>query len=139
MLGVLLGGCALVDQRSFNRSAGRTPVPRVPARGEHGPAPVPPLFVVQTGVPDREWQPGLRDAVGEALARKRNVLFTVQSVVPLASSPDRQAAALRAASTQQGIPVADAIVADGANPGQVEMQAASEPGLRQAEVRITVR
>lgn len=136
---VILGGCALVDQRSFDRRAGRAPVPHAPERVAHGPAPVPPLFVVQVGAPEEEWRPGLRQAVAEALARKPNVLFTVQSVVPLASSPSGQAAAIRTAGLEQGVPVADAIVADGARPSQVEMQAASDPGLQRPEVRIAVR
>jgi hypothetical protein len=136
----LLCGCKLVDQRTFDRTAGRPPMPRVPAAPvARGPAPIPPLFVVHAGLPDEAWQPDLRGAVNEALARKPNALFTVESVVPVARSPAAQAAALQAAATQAGRPVADALGADGARPGQIEMSAAVDPAVKTPEVRIFVR
>ena len=135
---VLLAGCKLVDQRTFDRDAGRAPVPHAPPPPPAGPAPIPPLFVVHSGQMPEDWQPGLREAVREALARKPNVLFTVQSVAPASPSPDAQAAALQAAVLQAGRPVADAVGADGARPAQIEMSAAADPAVRAAEVRIYV-
>jgi len=128
----------LVDQRTFDRSAGRKPVPHLPPAAAAGPGPTPPLFVVHAGQADEEWQPALRQAVGDALARKPNVLFTVESVVPMASSPAAQAASLRAATAEAGRPVADAITADGAQPVQVEMTAASVASATAPEVRVYV-
>lgn len=135
---LLLSGCMLVDQRTFDRSAGRKPVPHAPAAVASGPGPVPPLFVVHAGQADEDWRPALRQAVGDALARKPNVLFTVESVVPVAPSPTAQAASLRAATADAGRPVADAITADGAQPVQVEMTAASETSVTAPEVRVYV-
>ena len=143
---VLLTGCKLVDQRSFDHTAGRAPVPKLPpapTQVAHA-APTPPLFVVPAGQPDQDWQPDLRQAVAEALARKPNVLFTVESVAPApppsssSSSPAAQAASMRAAATLDGLPVAQAIAADGAQPAQVEMTALADPAARAPEVRVYV-
>ena len=133
---VLLAGCKLVDQRTFDHDAGRKPVPHAPAAVAAGPPPVPPLFVVR---PATEWQGPLRAAVREALARKPNVLFTVDSVVPTDDVPARQAAAMQDTVLQLGRPVADAIAADGARPDQIELAASSDPRVHQPQVRIDVR
>ena len=134
----LLCGCKLIDQRTFDRNAGRAPVPHVHAPVGHGPAPIPPLFVVHAGEPAGDWQPDLRAAVAEALARKPNALFTVESVVPPAPSPAAQAASLQASVTLRGRPVADAITRDGAEPSQVEMTATADPAVKAPEVRVYV-
>ena len=134
----LTAGCDLVDQRSFDRSAGRAPVPRAPPAVVSTFRPIPPLFVVRSGRPEPDWQPELRRAVAQALSRKPNVLFTVESVAPVASTPAAQAASLRAAVALQGRPVADAIGADGARPAQVELTASSDAATRAPEVRVYV-
>ncbi len=133
---VLPAGCDLVDQRSFDRSAGRAPVPRAPPPVVSTVRPVPPLFVVRSGRPQQDWQPDLRRAVAQALSRKPNVLFTVESVAAAAASPAAQAASLRAAVAMLGHPVADAIVADGAGSAQVELTALSDPAARLPEARL---
>ena len=135
----MLAGCKLVDQRSFDHAAGRAPVPPFHAQATHAQAPIPPLFVVHADVPEQDWRPDLERAVAEALARKASVLFTVESVAPAASSPAAQAAAMRAAISLDGRPVAEAIAADGAQPAQVEMTAISDPAARGPEVRVYVR
>jgi hypothetical protein len=134
-----LSGCKLIDQRTFDRNADRVPVSHLHLPVAQGPAPIPPLFVVHGGGSDEDWQPDLRAAVAEALARKPNALFTVQSVVPPASSPAAQAAALQTATAGIGRSVADALDADGARPAQIEMSAASDPAVKTPEVRIFVR
>ncbi len=134
----LAAGCDLIDQRSFDRNAGRAPVPRAPPPVVSAVRPIPPLFVVRSDRPQQEWQPELRLAVAQALSRKRNVLFTVESVVPVASSPAAQAASLRTAVALQGRPVADAITADGAQPAQLELAALSDPAVHAPEVRVYV-
>ncbi|WP_428392472.1 hypothetical protein [Lichenicoccus sp.] len=133
---VLLAGCKLVDQRTFDHDAGRKPVPHAPAAVASGPPPVPPLFVVR---PAADWRGPLREAVREALARKPNVLFTVDSVVPTDVSPARQTAAMQTTVMQLGRPVADAIAADGARPDQIELAASSDRTVHQPQVRIDVR
>ena len=133
---VLLAGCKLVDQRTFDHDAGRTPVPPAPASVASGPPLVPPLFVVRSA---SDWRGPLREAVREALARKPNVLFTVDSVVPSDASSTHQAAAMQNTVMQLGRPVADAIAADGARPEQIELAASSDPKVHQPQVRIDVR
>ena len=134
----LAAGCDLVDQRSFDRSAGRAPVPRAAPPVVSTVRPIPPLFVVRSGRPEQDWQPELRRAVAQALSRKPNVLFTVESVAPVAPTPAAQAASLRAAAALQGRPVADAITADGAPSAQVELTALSDPAVKMPEVRVYV-
>ena len=138
LLACSLAGCKLVDQRSFDRSAGRAPVPPAQQQVARASAPVPPLIVVHAGQVDEDWQPDLRQAVAEALARKPNVLFTVESVAPAASSPAAQAALMRSATISGGLPVAQAIATDGAQPAQVEMTAMSDPAAQASEVRVYV-
>lgn len=134
-----LCGCKLIDQRTFDRNADRPPVPHVHAPIARAVATTPPLFVVHSGQPDDEWQPNLRGAVSEALARKPNALFTVQSVVPVAASPAAEAAALQGATAGIGRSVADALGVDGAPPAQIQMSAATDPAIKSPEVRIFVR
>nr|WP_321983731.1 hypothetical protein [uncultured Lichenicoccus sp.] len=137
----LLGGCKLVDQRTFDRNAGRKPVAHVPVVAVAGPAPVPPLLVVPTREAPEDWQPRLAAAVHAALARKPNVLFTVQSIARVEPGADAQtqATALRAVIDSQGRAVAQAITGDGASSLQVEMSASADPAARDAEVRVFVR
>ncbi len=137
----LLGGCKLVDQRTFDRNAGRKPVAHAPVVAKAGPPPVPPLLVVPTREPPEDWQPRLNAAVHEALARKPNVLFTVQSVARAEPGSDAQAqaTALRAVIDSEGRAVAQAITADGASAVQVEMSALVDPAAKDAEVRVFVR
>ena len=137
----LLGGCKLVDQRTFDKNAGRKPVAHVPAVARGAPPPGPPVGGVPTREAPEDWQPRLDAAVREALARKPNVLFTVQSVARPAPGTDAaaQAAALRAVIDSQGRAVAQAITADGASALQVEMSAIADPAATAAEVRVFVR
>ncbi|WP_428376253.1 hypothetical protein [Lichenicoccus sp.] len=137
----LLGGCKLVDQRTFDRNAGRKPVAHAPAVAKAGPPPVPPLLVVPTRQAPDDWQPRLSAAVHEALARKPNVLFTVQSIARAEPGADAQAqaTALRAVIDSEGRAVAQAITADGASALQVEMSAFADPAAKDAEVRVFVR
>jgi hypothetical protein len=134
---VLLAGCKLVDQRTFDRNAGRPPVPPPPPAAS-GPEPIPPLYVVHAGLPPEDWKPDLRDAARDALARKPNVLFTVESVAPPSPSPAAQAASLQATTAELGRPVAEALAGDGAPRAQIEMTAAIDPRASAPEVRIYV-
>ena len=136
--GATLTGCALLDQRSFDRHAGRAPVPPAPPPGAPAPR-APALFVVDADADAADWRPGLRDAVRAAIARKPNVLFTVQNTVPATASPATQAASMQALAATLGQQMAAAIVADGADPDQVQLAAAAEPGLHAPQVRVTVR
>ena len=132
----VLAGCHLIDQRSFDRSAGRKPLPpAVPVAA--APAPVPPLLVVRYDTPAPQYRAALATAVDAARRRKPDVLFSVIVLVPPTGTPAEQVEAAEAARSS-GRDVAAAIVADGADIGQVELSARAEPGLAVREVRVYV-
>jgi len=127
--------CHLIDQRSFDKTAGMKPVPPVPPPGKFvGPHP---LITITYTTPDPYYASELTVAVKRALAVKPNVLFTVQAYVPLAATVDAQASALQAAAAA-GREIGDAIIADGADPGQIELTAGADPSLHVQQVRVFV-
>lgn len=128
-------GCHLVDQRDFDAKAGQKPEgPKVNATPFHGP---PALVTIRFDTPDPDYDAVLAEGVHRAMARKPDVLFTVLTLVPLAANPDAQLAAETAAAAS-GRSIAASIVADGAEPGQVEQAVRSEPNLKLKEVRVLV-
>jgi hypothetical protein len=132
---LMLAGCHLLDQRDFNKNAGRKPQPP-PGKSFtfSGPAP---LVTITYTTPDPDYAPELAVAVKRALSLKSNVLFTVQALVPLAATPDGQAAALRAAAAS-GREIGEAIIADGADPGQIELAVGGEPGVHTQQIQVFV-
>jgi hypothetical protein len=134
---LLLGvaACHLVDQRDFNSNAGKPPVPKAAAT----PAPLGPGALLTIGYAngDPAYAQALAAAVTRALTAKPNVLFTVQALVPLAGDADAQAAALQAASGTAR-EVAEAIVTNGADQGQIELAVRADPGVKAKEVRVFV-
>lgn len=135
---LLLAGCKLVDQRTFEADADRKPVPHAPPV-RPGPPPAAPLAAVRFGAPPETWQPGLSEIVRLALARKPEALFQVRTVVPAQGTPQAQAAALADVGRGNGRLVAQTIVDAGASSSQVEMTAMSDASVTQPEVRVTVK
>ncbi len=136
VLPLCLAGCYLVDQRTFDAKAGRKPVPPVVA-GPPGHA-APALVTIRYTTPDPEYQDVLASAVHRALARKPDALFSVTTMVPPAENADQAADAAQAAAAS-GREVAQAIVADGASPGQVEQLVNLDPLLSVREVVVKVQ
>ena len=132
---VLLTGCHLVDQRDFDRHAGDRPV--APVKPGHAAPPVPALVTIRYDTPNPPYQEALAFAVQRALSRKRDVLFTVTSLVPPSGDPNAQVAAEGAAASS-GRDVAAAIVADGADTGQVEQAVRQDSQVKVREVRVEV-
>lgn len=130
-----IAGCRLIDQRSFNPAAPGS----FTMRSANGPdvPPVPALITIRYSEPEPDYQAALKVAVDAARERKPDVLFHVETVIPATGSPDEQVQAARLASTS-GREVADAIVADGADIGQVELAASADPGVKGREVRVYV-
>ena len=126
-LAALLSGCHLVDQRDFAANAGYPPAP--PA-ARPGPAAPPALVRIRYTTPEPQYREALASVVARALARKRDVLFTVMSLVPADSSPADAAAS--------GREVAQAIVDDGAEPGQVEQAVKLDGSASVKEVLVNV-
>jgi hypothetical protein len=130
-----LTGCHLVDQRTFDRHAGAKPQP--PAAkvvATHGPQP---LLTITYDNPDPDYARPLANAVQRALAVKPDVLFTVQILVPPSGPPDAQARAEIAAAAT-GREIEEAMVADGADQGQIEMAVKGDASVKTKDVRIYV-
>ncbi len=127
-------GCHLVDQRDFDASAGRKPVPRP---GKPGPPPTPSLVTIRYTTPEPQYREAVASLVERALARKRDVLFTVTTLVPLGGDPAVQADQAAAAASS-GREVAQAIVDDGAEPGQVEQTVRIDTSVAVKEIHIDV-
>jgi len=135
---LMAGGCALVDQRTFDASAGRPPVPHYPP-AKPGPPPVAPFLQIMAGTPETDWRPVVARSVRVALSRKPDVLFIVTAISPVQGSPERQVKALGDLAEGDGRVVADAIIAAGAAPLQVQMMAEANPGDGAARVRVDAR
>jgi hypothetical protein len=132
---LLLTGCHLVDQRDFDRHAGTKPQPP-PGKAVAARGPEPLLHIVYDN-PDPDYARPLAAAVQRAMAVKPDVLFTVQTLVPLAGTPDEQAQ-VQIAAAAAGREIAEAMVADGADQGQIEMAVKGDAGVKTKEVRIFV-
>jgi hypothetical protein len=134
-LALSLPACHLVDQRDFDANAGRKPVPKLAA------APpahvVPALVTILYTTPDPVYRDALTDAVRRALARKPDVLFSVNAMIPPAGGPDAVAEA-EAEAAASGREVAQTIVDAGAQPGQVEQVVGvdASASLREVIVRV---
>ena len=136
-LAFAVGGCKLVDQRTFDRTADRPPVPVAPPAPHVAGGPDA-LVSFPVSAPIDEWAGVLRTAVELARSRKPDVLFQVRTLVPPSGDPDAEASAL-AASLPAARAAADVIVDDGVPRAQVELSAGTAPGLHAPAIRIFVR
>ena len=100
-------------------------------------APTPPLLTIRYDVPSPDYASALRVVVRQAMARKPDVLFEVVTLVPATGTPAQQVAAAQAANAN-GRAVAQGIVTDGADVGQLEMAARADPAVTTREVRVYV-
>ncbi|ATU73585.1 hypothetical protein CFR78_06140 [Komagataeibacter rhaeticus] len=117
----VLGGCALVSQKTFNRHAGDPPrlpqAPPPPVPGMDRPA----LVTIVAGTPQSQWRPAVMAAVTDALARKPNALFTI--VVNVPDRADGTPGDLSGVVAASGQPVLQAVMDAGAGGSQTEMDA----------------
>lgn len=134
----LLAGCQLIDQRTFNPQAGKPPRPYIPP-APPAPKPKPPFLQIEGGTPEAEYGPAVDKAVKAALARKENVLFIVQLLVPLQNDPAAQAKAMTEATQSDLQPVAHRINTAGAQPIQIEMHAVADGSVTHPVIRVDVR
>ena len=131
-----LTACYLVDQRTFDAKAGTKPVLPVVAGP---PAPVlPALVTIRYTTPNPAYHDVLETAVHKALARKPDALFSVATLIPPPGNADQTADA-EAAAAASGREVAQAIVADGAQPGQVEQLVSVNATIPVREVIVKVQ
>lgn len=133
-----LGGCKLLDQRSFDPDAGKPPKPVLPP-APPAPKPRPPFLEIRSGTPEEQYGPVVDNAVKVALARKENALFVVQLLAPTDPDPAVQARDLTVLTRTELQPVARRIIAAGAQPIQVEMHANADPSVTHPVIRVDVR
>ena len=134
LLPPLLAGCHLIDQRDFNPQAGMPPKAPPAAALPAGPGA---LLTMDYGAGEPDYAASLAQAVSRAMGVKPGVLFTVQTLVPPLPSPAAQETALRAAAAT-GREVAEAIVSDGADEGQIELAVRADPAVAAKQVRVFV-
>lgn len=134
----LLAGCKLIDQRTFNPQASKPPRPYIPP-APPAPKPKPPFLQIEDGTPEAEYGPAVDRAVKAALARKENVLFIVQLLVPMQTDPTAQAKAMTEATQTDLEPVARRISMAGAQPIQIEMHAIADGSVKHPVVRVDLR
>jgi hypothetical protein len=130
MAALLLGGCTLVDQRTFQR----TPAP---AADEIARASLPPLplLVIRFDQVDTDYGPALSAVVEAAQSHKPDTVFDVLTPIPTKASrevQDRYTAQGAADATD----VANALAADGVLPDRIHLGLRGDPGTPPREVRI---
>ncbi len=131
---LLLSGCALVDQRTFNPQAGLpAKPPPVP-----GPPPILPLVTVDFARPNPDYAASLRQAVLDAVARKPTVQFDVVTVVPAIGTTAEQATAATGL-TPDAREVARFISREGVDDERIHLLARADAGVATRQVQVFVR
>lgn len=130
LVGALASGCTLIDQRTFDASAGQPPL--APKLAPPAPPSAAPPALVVIGPDETGYAVPLARAVAQARARKPDVVFDVVEIQP----PDA------AASAQLGAKAADvarAIAQAGVPEARIRLVARPDPLARAGEVRVFVR
>lgn len=121
---LLIGGCTLIDQRTFNAAAGVAPViPVAPPPLVAAPIDPRALFTLRPpALLDDAGVRALQSVIRQAVARKPSVAFSVVAIVPTT-----------AADTAQSTAVLRTVIAAGVPPARVRLRA--ETGTP-AETRV---
>jgi len=131
---ILLAGCTLVDQRTF-QSAAPAPGATEVARAR---APLLPLVSIRMDQADQDYRPLLAEAVQAAQQRKPDVTFDVLALVPVLAEPaERDRRVAEGARDAQA--VAGAMGAAGVASTQLRLGLRGDAGNPAREVRIYVR
>ena len=131
---LLLAGCTLIDQRTFDAHAGELAKPPAVA----GPPAAQPLVTVDFAHPSPDYTAALQQAVAEATSRKPDVQFDVVTVVPATGTTAQQAAAA-AGLTPDAREIARAINDDGVADDRIHLSARAEGGAESRQVQVFVR
>jgi hypothetical protein len=136
---ILLGGCRLIDQRTFQR-AGAAPTPAELQRSATLAAAraARPLIRIAPGQLDHDWRPDLLTAVRDALLRDPNAAFDIITPIPTARGPDAQRAAVLQGSADARA-VADVIQADGVDAQRLHIGARGDAGTPGRVVMVFLR
>lgn len=137
---LLLAGCRLVDQRTFER-AGFYPGATQLQRADYAQRalPPPPLVTIRFGgQPDSGWQTVLVEAAREARGRKSDVSFDLVTPIPTTASLAVQDAAQRTGAADAQA-VAMVLEGDGVSPDQIRLGARGDAGQPPREIEVYVR
>ncbi|OUI98761.1 hypothetical protein [Acetobacter cibinongensis] len=132
-----LGGCKLVDQKTFNPQAGKAPQPYIPPAPVV--APIPPLIELIGGTPAHEWEGPVDQMTRKALARKPAILFVVKCLVPASGNSELDQLTLVQLVQGDGQAVAQAITHAGAPLQQVEITAMPDSTVTKPLIRVYVQ
>ncbi|MBI0074673.1 hypothetical protein H3T59_03395 [Commensalibacter sp. M0357] len=135
----LLSSCKLVDQRTFNPSAGRRPAPYIPPPPPPPPPPPAPPIEIVEGTPQDQWEKPLTNLVKDALLRKADALFVITSVTPISSDPVMQQEQMTNIAAQEGRAIANEIIRAGAKAEQIQMNAKADGGVKKNVVQVTIQ
>jgi hypothetical protein len=137
LLALLLAGCKLVDQRTFDSHAGTPPVvakpPVAAAQPDRALDGLALLLTIRLGQ-DTGYDQIIQQATAAVLARKRDAQFTVLTAVPPGTAEPQ---AVAGAAPEAGR-VAGVIEQRGVAPSRVRLEARAEPNLTAPELRIYV-
>jgi hypothetical protein len=128
---LLLAGCKLVDQRTFE------PTPTAPTAASLKRPDLPrlPLLTISFAIPDADWQPSVHEAVHTAEDHKPGVRFAVVTPVPTSASREVQDT-----FTKQGrddaTMVAEEIEASGVPPERITIGLRGDSGSPARQVQI---
>ena len=139
LLAMLLLGCRLVDQRTFEQ-AGLYPGAAQLQRADFAlkALPPPPLATIRFGAGDTGWQPALIAASREARARKPNVVFDIVTPIPIHASLDIQDQAQKSGA-KDAAAVAEVLQADGVSADQIRIGSRGDSGQPPREIEVYVR
>lgn len=132
-----LSACKLVDQRSFNPSAGRRPTPYIPPPPPP-PPPAPPIEIVE-GTSQDQWGKPLTNLVKDALSRKTDALFVITSVTPVLPDPIAQQEQMNKLAANEGKAIANEIVKAGAKVEQIQMTAKADRNVKKNVIQVTIQ
>jgi hypothetical protein len=130
----LLGGCTLVDQRTFQR-AGETPRDADLARATLPPLP---LLTIPFSSPDVDFQPAVQQAADAVLALKPDAEYDVVAPIPINAPQSVQDEAERNGRTDTAS-VVNALGYAGVSLDKVHVGFRSDGGTPPREVLVFVR
>ncbi len=138
---VALGGCKLIDQRSFEPRA-TAPSSGQVARSSQVAAtrlvPALPLVSVFPGDLEHDWRPDVAAAVRAALVRRPDAAFDIVTPIPTARGPDAQRAAMLTGSADAAA-VAAVMQAEGIPAERLHLGARGDAGNPRRDVLVFVR
>ncbi len=128
-----LGGCKLIDQRTFER----TPQAPSPAALNTPALPPLPLARLQPANPDSDWRARVDGIVQQVLARNPDAQFDLLTPIPTSASRKIQDGYQRA-GTEDAQAVATAMQEDRVDAAHITIGFQGDPGTPTREVRVFV-